>query len=152
MVAASGLSKYSSSSGQHSSKFCQAGLRTSTYHEFTCSNTVCTQYNLSTAMPYSVHTSMYWVPNQYILSTYWEHSSMYWLCTEYVHSTYSVHTSMYWVCTEYVLSTGLCPLYIAVAVLLLGPLPSTNSVHTWCDTVLYWCVLFYSTIPPCTAL
>ena len=125
-----------------------------TWYELVCtsSNTVCTQYDLSTAMPYSVHTSLYWVPSQYILSTYWEHSSMYWVCTEYVLSTYSVHTSMYWVCTEYILSTGLCQLHIAVAVLLLGPLQSTNVVHTWCGTVLYWCVLCYSTIPPCTAL
>jgi hypothetical protein len=70
----------------------------------------------------------------------------------YILSIYLVYSSVYWVHTQYILSTGLCQLRSDVAVLLLGLLPSTNSVHTWYGTVLYWWVLCYSTIPPCTAL
>jgi hypothetical protein len=55
---------------------------------------------------------------------------------------------MHSVRTPYVLSTGLYPLRSDVAVLLLGLLPGTNSVHTWYGTVLYPSIGAYYAIVP----
>ncbi len=81
---------------------------------------------------------------------------------EYKHGTYFVHTVFVLVCTQYVLSTYSVQGYARgiprllrrsdIAVLQLGLLPSTNSVHTWYGTVLCWYVLCYSAIPPSTGL